>query len=39
LIKKFKENFVQGNAEWELLNVTVRATKFMEDGEERVEVC
>ncbi|CAK5107755.1 unnamed protein product [Meloidogyne enterolobii] len=33
-----KDSYFSGNAEWELLNVTVRATKFMEDGEERVEV-
>lgn len=29
---------VQGNAEWEVMNVTVRQMKFMEDGEYRAEV-
>lgn len=28
----------QGNAEWEVLNVTVRHMKFMEEGEYRAEV-
>ncbi|PIO72461.1 Neurotransmitter-gated ion-channel ligand binding domain protein [Teladorsagia circumcincta] len=28
----------QGNAEWEVMNVTVRQMKFMEDGEYRAEV-
>ena len=29
---------IQGNAEWEVMNVTVRQMKFLEDGEYRVEV-
>lgn len=33
-----KDSYFSGNAEWELFNVTVRSTKFLEDGERRVEV-
>uniref|UniRef100_A0A183BZH7 Neur_chan_LBD domain-containing protein n=1 Tax=Globodera pallida TaxID=36090 RepID=A0A183BZH7_GLOPA len=33
-----KDSYFSGNAEWELFNVSVRDTKFWEDGEQRVEV-
>ncbi|KAL3077281.1 hypothetical protein niasHS_013270 [Heterodera schachtii] len=33
-----KDSYFSGNAEWELFNVSVRDTKFWEDGERRVEV-
>ncbi|CAD5221868.1 unnamed protein product [Bursaphelenchus okinawaensis] len=33
-----KDAYFAGNAEWEVMNVTVRHMKFMEDGEYRVEV-
>ncbi|XGW28247.1 hypothetical protein V3C99_008220 [Haemonchus contortus] len=33
-----KDSYFSGNAEWEVINVTVRQMKFMEDGEYRAEV-
>ncbi|KAI6239581.1 Neur-chan-LBD domain-containing protein [Aphelenchoides fujianensis] len=33
-----KDSYFAGNAEWEILNVTVRQMRFMEEGEYRVEV-
>ncbi|CAD6190679.1 unnamed protein product [Caenorhabditis auriculariae] len=33
-----KDSYFSGNAEWQVMNVTVRQMKFMEDGEFRAEV-
>lgn len=33
-----KDSYFAGNAEWEVLNVTVRDMQFMEDGEYRSEI-